>query len=63
MSISPNTLKFQYEKLEMIKARLVEAFPNEPVTPSDLPADIYYKAGQASVVSFINQLLEEDDVH
>jgi hypothetical protein len=46
----------------MIKARLVEAFPDEPITPSDLPADIYYKAGQASVVLFINQLLEEDDV-
>ena len=63
MSTSPNTLKFQYEKLDMIKAQLEIAFPNEPIKPSDLPADIYYKAGQASVVLFINQLLEEDDVH
>lgn len=59
MSTSPNTLKFQYEKLEVIKARLAAAFPSEPITPTDLPADIYYRAGQASVVQFINQILEE----
>ena len=46
----------------MIVARLAEAFPAEPIKPTDLPPDIYYRAGQASVVSFINQLLEEDDV-
>jgi|TARA_A100001035_G_scaffold167134_1_gene132414 hypothetical protein len=60
MSISPNTLKFQYEKLDMIKTRLAEAFPAEPIKPTDLPPDIYYRAGQASVVSFINQLIDED---
>jgi hypothetical protein len=60
MSTSPNTLKFQYEKLEMIQARLAEAFPAEPIKHTDLPPEIYYKAGQASVVSFINQILEED---
>ena len=60
MSTSPNTLKFQYEKLDMIVARLEAAFPDEPIKPTDLPPDIYYRAGQASVVSFINQLIEED---
>jgi len=60
MSTSPNTLKFQYEKLDMIQARLAEAFPAEPVKHTDSPPEIYYKAGQASVVSFINQILEED---
>ena len=63
MSISPNTLKFHYEKLEMIKEKLQAAFPFDPIKPTDLPADIYYKAGQASVVFYINNLLEEDDVH
>jgi hypothetical protein len=43
-------------------ARVVEAFPSDPIKPSDLPADIYYKAGQASVVLYILQLLEEEDV-
>lgn len=56
----PNTLKFQYEKLDMILARLEEAFPDEPVKPSDLPPDIYYRAGQVSVLTFIKKLLEED---
>jgi hypothetical protein len=60
MSTSPNTLKFQYEKLDMIQARLAEAFPAEPIKPTDQPPEIYYRAGQASVVSFINQLIEED---
>ena len=60
MSTSPNTLKFQYEKLDMIQARLAAAFPSEPIKPTDLPPDIYYRAGQASVVSFINQLIDED---
>jgi len=44
----------------MIQARLAAAFPNEPIKHTDLPPEIYYKAGQASVVSFINQLIEED---
>jgi hypothetical protein len=44
----------------MIKARLAESFPAEQIVPKDLPATIYYKAGQASVVSFINQIIEED---
>ena len=44
----------------MIQARLAEAFPSEPIKHTDLPPEIYYKAGQASVVSFINQILEED---
>lgn len=56
----PNTLKFQYEKLDMILARLEEAFPDEPVKPSDHPPDIYYRAGQVSVLTFIKELLEED---
>mgnify|MGYP001251846196 CR=1 FL=1 len=56
----PNTLKFQYEKLEMIMARLEEAFPDEPVKPTDALPDIYYRAGQVSVLTFIKELLEED---
>jgi len=44
----------------MIQARLAEAFPAEPIKHTDLPPEIYYKAGQASVVSFINQIIEED---
>ncbi len=56
----PNTLKFQYEKLDMILARLEEAFPDEPVKPTDALPDIYYRAGQVSVLTFIKELLEED---
>ncbi len=60
MSTSPNTLKFQYEKLDMIQARLAEAFPNELIRPTDTQANIFYKAGQASVVKFVNDLLDEN---
>lgn len=61
MSTSPNTLNLN--SIDKMVARVVEAFPSDPIKPSDLPADIYYKAGQASVVLYILQLLEEDDVH
>jgi hypothetical protein len=60
MSTSPNTLNLN--SIDKMVARVVEAFPSDPIKPSDLPADIYYKAGQASVVLYILQLLEEDDV-
>ena len=57
MSTSPNTLEFN--SVDKMVARVVEAFPSEPIKPSDTPNDIYYKAGQASVVLFILSLLEE----
>jgi hypothetical protein len=60
MSTSPNTLNLN--SIDKMVARVVEAFPSDPIKPSDLPADIYYKAGQASVVLYILQLLEEEDV-
>jgi len=44
----------------MIQARLAEAFPAEPIRPTDKQPDIFYKAGQASVVKFINDLLDEN---
>ncbi len=44
----------------MIKSQLDIAFPSEPIKPSDTQADIFYKAGQACVVKFINDLLDEN---
>ena len=60
MSTSPNTLNFN--SIDKMVARVVAAGPSEPIKPSDSPNDIYYKAGQASVVTFLLTLLEEEDV-
>lgn len=55
----PNTIRFQYEKLELVLAKIQETFPTHKPTPTDSINLIMYKAGQSSVVEYIEQLLEE----
>lgn len=55
----PNTIRFQYEKLELVLAKIQETFPVYKPTPTDSLSLIMYKAGQSSVVEYIEQLLED----
>ena len=55
----PNTLNFHSEKLAKLVEDLENKFPNEPIHPKEQLNSIMYKAGQASVVAYVKQLLEE----
>ncbi len=55
----PNTLNFYSEKLEKLIEDLENKFPPHIIHPKEDINAIMYKAGQASVVAYIKQLLEE----
>ena len=55
----PNTLNFYSEKLEKLIEDLENKFPPHTIHPKEDINAIMYKAGQASVVAYIKQLLEE----
>lgn len=55
----PSTISFQYEKLTMVVSKIQETFPPYTPTPGDSLDLIMYKAGQSSVVEYIEQLLED----
>tara|TARA_R100001594_G_scaffold11897_1_gene26612 strand:+ start:785 stop:970 length:186 start_codon:yes stop_codon:yes gene_type:complete len=57
--ISLNTLSFHTEKLEKLVEDLETKFPNEPIHPKEQLPSIMYRAGQASVVQYVKQILEE----
>ena len=57
--IYPSTLNIYSEKLEKLVEDLENKFPNEPIHPKEQLNSIMYKAGQASVVAYVKQLLEE----
>ena len=59
MSIYPNTLKLHSERLESLVDDLETKFPSEPVHPKEELTSIMYKAGQASVVAYVKQVLDE----
>ena len=58
--IYPNTLNLHSEKLEKLVEDLENKFPNEPIHPKEQLPSIMYRAGQASVVAYIKQILEEN---
>ena len=58
--IYPSTLNFYSEKLEKLVEDLETKFPNEPIHPKEQLPSIMYRAGQASVVQYIKQILEEN---
>jgi len=62
MSIYPNTLKLHNERLDILVAQLEDEFPWQPVHPKEPIESIMYRAGQASVVQRIKQLLDEENV-
>ena len=57
--ISLNTLKLHNERLDKLLIRLEENFGWQPIHPKEDINAIMYKAGQASVVAYVKQLLEE----
>jgi hypothetical protein len=57
--IYQSTLKLHNERLDSLVDDLETKFPSEPVHPKEEITSIMYKAGQASVVAYVKQLLEE----
>ena len=61
MSISLNTLKLHNERVEELLKKVEDNFQWQPVHPKDSIESIMYRAGQASVVEYIQTLLEEEN--
>ena len=57
--IYPSTLNIHSERLEKLVEDLETKFPNEPIHPKEQIETIMYRAGQASVVAYVKQILEE----
>ena len=55
----PSTLSLHSEKLEKLVEDLETKFPNEPIHPKEQLPSIMYRAGQASVVQYVKQIIEE----
>ena len=61
MSISLNTLKLHNERVEELLKKVEDNFKWQPVHPKEELASIMYRAGQASVVEYIKQLIQEEE--
>ena len=61
MSISLNTLKLHNERVEELLKKVEDNFQWQPVHPKEELASIMYRAGQASVVEYIKQLIKEEE--
>ncbi len=59
--ISLNTLKLHNERVDELLKKVDEHFKWRPVHPKESIESIMYRAGQASVVEYIQNLLEEED--
>ena len=58
--IYPSTLKVYSDKLDGLVADLEDKFSWQPVQPKEEISSIMYRAGQASVVAYVKQILEEN---
>ena len=56
--IYPSTLNLHTEKLEKLIEDLENQFPPHTIHPKEDITAIMYRAGQASVVAYVKQLLE-----
>ena len=61
MSISLNTLKLHNERVDELLKKVEDNFKWNPVHPKEDISSIMYRAGQASVVEYIRNLLEEEN--
>ena len=61
MSISLNPLKLHNERVEELLKKVEDNFQWQPVHPKDSIESIMYRAGQASVVEYIKQLIKEEE--
>ena len=60
MSISLNTLKLHNERVDDLLKQVEDNFKWQPVHPKEPSESIMYRAGQASVVEYIKQLITEE---
>ena len=58
--IYQSTLSLHSERLEKLVEDLQDRFPWQPVHPKEPIESIMYRAGQASVVEYVKQLLDEN---
>ena len=58
--ISLNTLKLHNQRLDKLLLRLEETFGWKPIHPKEPIESIMYRAGQASVIEYINNIMEEE---
>ena len=58
--ISLNTLKLHNDRLEELINRLDKHFSWQPVHPKESIESIMYRSGQASVIDYINSIMEEE---
>ena len=61
MSISLNTLKLHNERVDDLLKKVEDHFKWRPVHPKEQIESIMYRAGQASVVEYIRNKLQEDE--
>ena len=57
--ISLNTLKLHNERVEDLLQQVEDHFKWRPVHPKEQIETIMYRAGQASVVAYVKQILEQ----
>jgi|TARA_R100000008_G_scaffold48115_1_gene28547 hypothetical protein len=62
MSISLNTLKLHNERVEELLKKVEDNFKWNPVHPKEPIESIMYRAGQASVIDYMKNLMEEEEV-
>ena len=60
--ISLNTLKLHNERVNELLEKDEDNFKWSPGHPKESIESIMYRAGQASVIAYIKQLLEEEEV-
>ena len=60
--ISLNTLKLHNERVNELLEKVEDYFKWRPVHPKESIESIMYRAGQASVIDYIKQLLDEEEV-
>ena len=58
--ISLNTLKLHNERLDKLLIRLEENFGWKPIHPKEPIESIMYRSGQASVIEYINSIMEDE---
>jgi hypothetical protein len=60
--ISLNTLKLHNERVNELLEKVEDNFKWRPVHPKEPIESIMYRAGQASVINYIKQLLDEEEI-